>query len=119
MFQTDDVTVVLRVEHEARRDTVSVNGIVVPRLGDTSPLWGGEVRLVALAVPGGPGGRGGPGGPGGDARAERVDAQGGFVLDGVPPGSYHLELRSGDEVVVVEDLQIDAASAGQPRPEGS
>jgi hypothetical protein len=100
MFQTDDVTVVLRVEQEARQDTVSIDGFVMPRHSDTSSLWGGEARLVAVAVPGVASGGG---------QVERVDERGGFVLEKVPPGAYQLELRSADEVVVVDDLQLGSA----------
>jgi hypothetical protein len=97
LLQTDEAIVVLRVKREARRDTVSVSGLVLPHRSDSALLRGAEAHLLALAA---------PGVASGGASVERVDERGGFVLEDVAPGAYRLELRSARGALVIDDFEI-------------
>jgi hypothetical protein len=108
VYQTDEATVVLRVNGAARADTVSVRGLILPHRRDSAALWGGEARLLDLA---------GPRPGGGGVYLEHIDERGGFVLEDVAPGAYRLELRSAHDVVVLNDLEIGCGQGlGSPRP---
>jgi hypothetical protein len=97
IYQTDEATVVLRVNRETRGDAISVRGLVLPHGPESAVLLGGEARLLEVAAP-----RPGDGG----GYVERIDERGGFVLEDVAPGAYRLELRSARGVIVLNDLDL-------------
>jgi hypothetical protein len=100
VYQSGDVTVVLQEERQPRRESVTVQGVVMVAPGGDASASGGEARLLARA---------GAGHAPEPARTEPIDETGDFVLEDVSPGVYRLELILAGTVVVVDDLRV-----GQP-----
>jgi hypothetical protein len=103
-YQADELTLTLRLGPGSRRGTEAVKGLVVSRRGAAPIPPDGAARLVPL----------GRTEAGAAVHADRVDELGNFVLDDLAPGFYRLELRLGDRVIVVDDLQL----GGQMDPPG-
>jgi hypothetical protein len=101
LLQNEVATVVLNTSRAARQDTVSVSGLVMPHRTETAALRGAVAHL--LSVPGN--------GIRGAAHSEGVDERGGFVIGGVAPGTYRLELRWAGGVAVTEGMQIGPAQS--------
>lgn len=94
-YQTDDVSLTLRLGPGTRPGTASLKGLVVPRHGGPAALAGGQARLLALDEASVPSAH----------YTAGVDDLGNFVLEGVALGAYRLELHLTSQVVVVDGLQ--------------
>lgn len=93
-YRAGAVTITLSIGRAARRDRVSLMGLVVREDTETDEGAGGLARLA---------------GAGGDASTAEVDDLGNFVFESVPAGVYRLELDPADpagEAVVIERLEL-------------
>ena len=95
-YQAGDVSISLSTAPAARRGWLSLSGLLW-REDAEGEVAGGTVALLGAGDET-PAARAG--------QTTEIDELGNFTFDEVEPGAYRLEVTLGDQVVVIDDLQI-------------
>ncbi len=90
-YRAGDLTISLSASLEARRGSRSLGGLVLREGAAPESIAGAPVQLIGEAT---------------GTHSSRVDDLGSFAFPDLAPGSYRLELRLGDRLVVVEDIPV-------------
>ena len=91
-YRADDLTVTLRADFDPWRNHGVLTGLLVRDDDEAAGLSVGEASLVSIGNA--------------DAVFTTPVEETGFAFEDVAPGTYRLELRLADRLVVVEDLAI-------------
>lgn len=90
-YQAGDVTITFDIGMPVRRGRTSLTGLIWRESGDPETMTGSSVVLM-----------------GGDRATEttEIDDVGNFTFDDIIPGTYHLEVTLGDDLITIEGIPI-------------